>query len=401
MAGVFLSYSRADRGLADQIVRSLRAVGVEAWWDEDMRGVDWQLELGARINELAAVVVIWTEHSAESVNVRDEARLALGKDKLINVMAGVRSPPFPYDRINGLPLDGWTGRDPHRGWLRVVETVEELVVEHGGAKPGEITVAQAMREQAIQGRQKEVSAAQKALQAAQARVDQSDADVRHAEEGAVQAQDQLQHVAQLKISPAVLKAAQSDFDNALEAKTRAEAARQAARAGFEQAATDLALAMDGAGGPVHAGRPAAAHGREPRRPGRAASAGAGGRAAAVAANRATTQGQARAAGHAEGRSIRAAAEGSLVFGSEAETASPRRRRPHARAHPHPSPADADRRRLGAGGGGGDRRAVHRWPSCARGRPPRRRRTRSRRRPAARTAAALAGLGAAGTAATSR
>src|SRR5580700_5669503 len=100
MSGLFLSYSRVDRALADEMIRALRAVGVAVWWDEDMRGVDWQHELEQRITELAGVMVVWTPQSADSNPVRDEARLALETEKLINVLVGVPKPPFPYDRIN-------------------------------------------------------------------------------------------------------------------------------------------------------------------------------------------------------------------------------------------------------------------------------------------------------------
>ena len=169
MSGLFLSYSRADRALADRIIRGLRAVGVAVWWDEDMRGVDWQMELEHRISELAGVMVIWTPHSINSNPVRDEARLGLETDKLVNVLGGVTKPPFPYDRINGLPVDGWTGREPHRGWSRLIETVEELVVANGGARPGDITVAQAMREEEIRVKQEAIAAALEASETAESR----------------------------------------------------------------------------------------------------------------------------------------------------------------------------------------------------------------------------------------
>jgi hypothetical protein len=139
MSGAFLSYARADRALAEQIIHALRAVGIDVWWDEDMPGVDWQEELERQISSLAAVVVLWTPNSLASKNVRDEARLGLRTDKLVNVLAGASEPPFPFDRVNGLPLDGWTGREPHRGWGRVVQTIEALIVRAGSVQPGEIT----------------------------------------------------------------------------------------------------------------------------------------------------------------------------------------------------------------------------------------------------------------------
>lgn len=115
MAGIFLSYSRADRKHAYAVVQGLRALGVEVWWDEDMPGVDWQFELTYRITEMAAIMVLWSPKSLDSKNVGDEARLAYKKDKLINALIGVEEPRPPFDRINGLRIDGWDGREPHSG----------------------------------------------------------------------------------------------------------------------------------------------------------------------------------------------------------------------------------------------------------------------------------------------
>src|SRR4029077_17741801 len=79
MSGVFLSYSRTDRVLAEQVVRALRSIGVDVWWDQDMPGVDWQQELERQVTELSALVVIWTPASINSEYVRDEARLGPGR----------------------------------------------------------------------------------------------------------------------------------------------------------------------------------------------------------------------------------------------------------------------------------------------------------------------------------
>jgi hypothetical protein len=244
MSGLFLSYSRADRALAERIVRAMHAVGVATWWDEDMSAVDWQMELAERIHELSGVLVIWTEESVKSVHVRDEARLALQTDKLVNVMAGVTSPPFPFDRINGFHLDDWTGREPHRGWTRVVAAVEELEVQKGGAKPGEITVALALREEKLLQHQKAVAAAQANLQRLQSREIEVGEAKTLADAAVERAQDQLQRVAEMRATPAILRAAQQEFDMAFEAREEAATALQKTRRELDRASTALATAMD-------------------------------------------------------------------------------------------------------------------------------------------------------------
>jgi hypothetical protein len=235
MSGVFLSYSRADHALAAQIIWGLRAVGVAVWWDEDMRSVDWQEELGRQINELAGVIVLWTPNSANSRHVKDEARLGLETDKLINASAGVSKPPFPYDRVNALPLDGWTGREPHRGWTRLVETAEEKLVASGGAKSGEITAALVRHEKEVRQKLQAVDRARAAFQAAQAR--EGDAAEATKAAGGVfdRAEAQHQSVVDMRATPALQRTARQELDDAQTAKEQADRALRAAKAELAEA----------------------------------------------------------------------------------------------------------------------------------------------------------------------
>jgi len=242
LSGVFLSYSRGDRDLAFRILRNLRALGVDVWWDEDMPGVDWQEELGRQINELAAVLVIWTPLSAASKNVRDEARLGQHTEKLVNVMVGVASPPFPFDRVNGLPLDGWTGRGAHGGWTRVVRTLDERLSAAGGSEPGSLVAALKQREQFIGRKTKEVAEAEAAFAEAQAAdAASSDAlDAARAEFAA--AEGQLRSVIDMQAGPTLLRAAQQQLDAALAARTDAEQARRSSAAALSAASRSLSTA---------------------------------------------------------------------------------------------------------------------------------------------------------------
>jgi hypothetical protein len=229
MRGVFLSYSRADRAIADQIIHGLRAVGVEVWWDEDMRGVDWQEELERQISELGGVMVLWTPNSFNSKNVRDEARLGLETDKLINAVWGVPKPPFPYDRVNGLPLDGWTGLEAHRGWTRLIETIDEMSAA-GGSKTGALVEALARREQAVGTKQKAIGRAQQAFHAAQDRAAEADANAETTSAALASAREDVSRVAEMRLGPAILRSAQQQLDAALAAREEAIGAQRAAKA---------------------------------------------------------------------------------------------------------------------------------------------------------------------------
>ena len=235
MSGVFLSYSRADRAIADQIIRGLRAVGIDAWWDEDMRGVDWQKELEQRIGELGGVMVLWTASSSNSNHVRDEARLALDSDKLINALWEVPKPPFPYDRVNGLPLDGWTGREPHRGWTRLIETIDEMFARSTGGGAGAFVDALTRRERAVHAKEEAVARAQEAFRDAQTRSGEAEETAKAASAALAHADEDLSRVVELRVGSTILRSAQQQLDAAHAASDDAIAAERAARAQLSEA----------------------------------------------------------------------------------------------------------------------------------------------------------------------
>ncbi len=242
MSGVFLSYSRGDRALAEQIIQGLRALGIDVWWDEDMPGVDWQEELERQISGLAGVVVLWTPNSQASKNVRDEARLGLRTEKLVNVLAGSPEPPFPFDRVNGLPLDGWTVHEPHRGWARVVQTIETLMVKAGAARPGEIMAVLAERDQALRLASRGVEDAEHAFQDAEVHEAETTELANAASAALVQTEGQLQRMVEMRVSSAVMRTAQQELDETLAAKAEANQTQRTAKAALSEASRTLAHA---------------------------------------------------------------------------------------------------------------------------------------------------------------
>jgi hypothetical protein len=242
MAGVFLSYSRADRALADQVIRGLRRVGVEVWWDQDMPGVDWQEELERELNSMVAVVVLWTPHSVSSKYVRDEARLGLHSEKLVNALAGVASPPFPFDRVNGLPLDGWDGHEPHHGWSRLIQTIDALAVQAGSATPSELTAALSRSEQEVRLKQQALTDAQQAFQDAQSLEAEADDAAKSAATASARAEEDLARAGEMRLGPAILRAAQQELDASRAAKDEAVRALRAAKTQLGEASRAMARA---------------------------------------------------------------------------------------------------------------------------------------------------------------
>jgi hypothetical protein len=242
MSGVFLSYSRNDEAIGRQVIRGLRSLGIDCWWDEDLPGVPWQEELERQINSLSALVVIWSQASRNSKFVRAEAALALSSDKLVNVLVGVPQPPFPFNGINGLPLDGWTGREPHSGWTRLIKTIEDRLVQAGGAEPGALMAALARHEHDVRTTQKALSEAEEAFADAKAADGDTDQALQDARATLTAAEDQLGRVSEMRASPNVIRGAQADFDEARAALREVEAAHRARAAELVAASRALSRA---------------------------------------------------------------------------------------------------------------------------------------------------------------
>ncbi|HEY1414692.1 MAG TPA: TIR domain-containing protein, partial [Caulobacteraceae bacterium] len=242
MSGVFLSYSREDRTIANSIIRGLRSVGVSVWWDEDMHSIDWNKELERQIIELATLVVLWTPSSAESDNVKDEARLGLESSKLVNVMVGLPKPPYPFDRVNGLRLENWTAGEPHNGWTRLVQTIEEKVVQQGGATRGEFTGALAREEEARKQKLHNLARAQEALEEAQAREAETTEAAQVAQTSYARAEEQHVRVLEMRATHLILSAATQEFEAARAAKEDADRALRAAKGEVKGAQREVALA---------------------------------------------------------------------------------------------------------------------------------------------------------------
>ncbi len=242
MTGVFLSYARFDSELGERIVAGLRALDVECWWDRDMPGVDWPREIERQIEAMSALVVIWTAASKDSKYVRAEAIPAFDREKLINIMFGVKEPPLPFNLYNGFQLDGWSGREPHDGWTRLVRTLETKLVKTGEVKQGQLVAALGRREQGVRRRQSSLADAEESFAAAKSADGEADIVLGEAKTALTRAEEQLSQVSAMHAGPNVIRGAQADLDEARTAVKDAETARRAAAAALATSSRALARA---------------------------------------------------------------------------------------------------------------------------------------------------------------
>lgn len=124
MADVFLSYAREDRARAEQVALGLNAVGLEVFWDSEIPpGTTWADYIEQKLAQCKALIVLWSEHSAKSQWVREEARLGRDKGVLIPAMLDATPAPFGFGEVQGADLSNWGGEEEHPDWRRFVEAV--------------------------------------------------------------------------------------------------------------------------------------------------------------------------------------------------------------------------------------------------------------------------------------
>src|SRR6266446_2972723 len=104
MADIFISYSKAYRGLTQELAQELQDRGFSVWWDSDLLSGDRFREV--ILGELAqarAAIVIWTPASIKSDRVRAEASRARARGILIPVRdadIAVDDIPPPFDVLH-------------------------------------------------------------------------------------------------------------------------------------------------------------------------------------------------------------------------------------------------------------------------------------------------------------
>lgn len=104
MPFVFISYSQQSVPSAAVLAQALINRGFNVWWDANLRsGQQFDNVIRQKLEEAAAVVVIWTPESARSQYVKMEAGIAFAWKKLITVRSpdfGLTSIPEPFNDMH-------------------------------------------------------------------------------------------------------------------------------------------------------------------------------------------------------------------------------------------------------------------------------------------------------------
>jgi len=128
MADIFVSYSHNDGLKVTRLVRALESQGWSVWWDRDLiPGSLWDPTITKELRSAKCVIVAWSEASATSAMVKEEAALALAHDKLVPVSLDQTGPPPQFGNIEVLDLSRWLGSTDDPNFTLLARAVERLL----------------------------------------------------------------------------------------------------------------------------------------------------------------------------------------------------------------------------------------------------------------------------------
>jgi len=127
MVDVFISYSRDNKARVADIAAAVTAAGYDVWWDAELPPHrSYSDVITEKIGSAKAAIVVWSHLSAQSEWVRAEADVARNQKKLVQTAIDDVMPPLPFNQIQFADLSDWHGETDHRGWRKVLMSLEEL-----------------------------------------------------------------------------------------------------------------------------------------------------------------------------------------------------------------------------------------------------------------------------------
>jgi len=110
MADIFISYASEDRARVRPLAEALQERGFNIWWDRSLAaGQDYTAIIEKELKGAKAVIVVWTQSSAVSTFVRDEAGRARDEGRLIPVLLDPVQLPLGFGAFQAEDFTRWNG----------------------------------------------------------------------------------------------------------------------------------------------------------------------------------------------------------------------------------------------------------------------------------------------------
>ena len=120
------------------VEQALSAQGIDVFWDQETPpGVDWDIWIRGKLASAEVVVVLWSQDSIASPNVRHEAMVARDSGKLVPAMIEALSLsdyPMGLYLVQGVNLEDWCDATSE-GMVQLVAQVQARMTRDTGAAP--------------------------------------------------------------------------------------------------------------------------------------------------------------------------------------------------------------------------------------------------------------------------
>jgi hypothetical protein len=122
---LFISYKREERDTARQLADGLESRGWSVWWDPKLQaGERFDDVIERAIKNVKCVIVLWSRRSITSTYVKDEASCALEAEKLVPVALDDAKPPFRFQGLHTIQLQGWDGSARFPAFQELIRDIE-------------------------------------------------------------------------------------------------------------------------------------------------------------------------------------------------------------------------------------------------------------------------------------
>lgn len=138
MSDISVSYSKADRGKAEEIAAALEQQGYSVWWDR--RILLWETfdtVIEAALDAAKCVIVLWSRTSVASKWVKAEASEGDRRGILVPVLIDEVKIPLAFRFIEAADLRDWEGTLPHPEFDNLVKAVARIFGRPLAVQPGQ------------------------------------------------------------------------------------------------------------------------------------------------------------------------------------------------------------------------------------------------------------------------
>jgi len=124
MSDIFLSYKREDKEIAHKIAEVIKQEGYSVWVDRIIPpGKEFYKVIEEEIKAASCVVVLWSNRSIESIEVKTEAKAGYKREILIPVLIEDVEQPFEFTLIEAADLVEWDGTSSHDEFKLLLDSI--------------------------------------------------------------------------------------------------------------------------------------------------------------------------------------------------------------------------------------------------------------------------------------